>query len=278
LSDNSLSGLISLAWKVAPDTLLYATYSRGNKSGGLNLTSLPPGVQPEVAPEKVNAYELGLKSKILDRRLTLNAALYWTEITDYQTAITEQVANTVNYRQYIANIPKVRSRGFEADLAYAPSEHFSVTASVAYADAKYVDYANAPQAVERLNISPIQDLSGERLPGVPKFTYSLGADANLPIGSLGERDLTFYGHADWSHRSSFNTSSNNSAWATIPAFGVANARVGVRTEDGLVDVSFWVRNLFDEDYFLSLSAANTGVVTGQIGEPRTLGVTLRTKL
>jgi iron complex outermembrane receptor protein len=277
-TDNSLSGLVSLAWKVAPDALVYATFSRGNKSGGLNLTSLPPGIQPEVAPEKVDAFELGFKSQLLDRRLTLNGALYWTEIADYQTAITEQVANTVNYRQYIANIPKVRSRGFEADLTYSPSAHFSINASVAYADAKYVDYANAPQAVERLNISQVQDLSGERLPGVPKFTYSLGADADLPIGTLGDRDLTLYAHADWSHRSSFNTSSNNSAWAVIPAFGIANARIGVRTGDGLLDLSFWAKNLFDENYFLSLSAANTGAVTGQLGEPRTLGVTLRTKL
>ena len=45
--------------------------------------------------------------------MTLNVAGYWTEISDYQTAITEQVPNTVNVRQYIANIPGVRSRGVE---------------------------------------------------------------------------------------------------------------------------------------------------------------------
>jgi iron complex outermembrane receptor protein len=277
-TDNSLSGLISLGWKVTPDALVYATYSRGNKSGGLNLTSLPPGIRAEVDPEKVDAFELGFKSQLLDRKLTLNGALYWTEISDYQTAITEQVANTVNTRQYIANIPKVRSRGFEADAVFAPSEHFSVNASIAYADASYRDYKNAPQAVERLNISAIQDLSGQPLPGVPKFTYTIGADGDLPLGSLGGRDLALYAHADWSHRSTFNTSSTNSAWAQIPGYGIANARLGLRSEDGLIDVSVWAKNLFDQNYFLSLSAANTGTVTGQIGDPRTFGVTLRTKL
>lgn len=277
-TDNSLSGLISLSWKIAPDALLYASYSRGNKSGGLNLTNLPPGIEAEVRPEKVDAYEVGFKSQFLDRRLTLNGALYWTEISDYQTAITEQVQNTVNYRQYIANIPKVRSRGFEADLTFAPSQRFSLNASIAYADATYREYTNAPQAVERLNISAIQDLSGERLPGVPKFTYSLGVDGNLPAGSLGGRELELYAHADWSHRSSFNTSSSNSAWAEIPAYGLANARIGFRSSDGLWDVSIWGKNLFDKDYFLSLSPANTGIVTGQVGEPQTYGVTVRTKL
>ena len=54
LTDNSVSGLISVSWKVAPDALVYGTYSRGNKSGGLNLTNLPAGFTADrarVAPE-----------------------------------------------------------------------------------------------------------------------------------------------------------------------------------------------------------------------------------
>ena len=275
--DNSVSGLLTLTWKFAPEKLVYATYSRGNKSGGLNLTSLPAGISPDVAPEKVDAFELGLKSQFLDRALTFNAAGYWTEISDYQTAITEQVTGTVNYRNYIANIGKVRSRGVEADLVFAPSRRFSANASVAYADTTYLDYKNAPQAVERLNISGLQDLTGVQLPGVPKFTYSLGADGSAAVGSLGGRDLELYGHADYAHRSTFNTSSSNSALAQVPGYGVANARLGIRTADGLFDLSLWAKNLFDKDYFQTLSAANTGLVTALIGEPRTIGATLRTR-
>jgi len=57
-------------------------------------------------------------------------------------------------------------------------------------------------------------------------------------------------------------------------------RIGFKTEDGFLDVSLWAKNLFDKDYFLSLSAtqANIGLITGQVGEPRTYGVTLRTRL
>jgi iron complex outermembrane receptor protein len=277
-TDNSLSGLATLTWKFAPDALVYATYAKGNKSGGLNLSVLPAGISPDVAPEKVNSWELGLKSQLFDRKLIFNAAAFLTEIGQYQTAITEQVLGTVNFRQYIANIPKVRSRGFEADLYYVPSERFSLNASFAYADATYRNYTNAPQAVERLNVSGIQDLSGKPLAGVPKFTWSIGADASQPLGLLGGRDLELYGHADYSHRSSFNTSATNSSRAIVPGFGLANARIGIRTDDGLLDLSIWAKNLFNEDYFLNLSPANTGVTTGQIGEPRTYGVTLRTKL
>ncbi|HEV2599179.1 TonB-dependent receptor [Sphingopyxis sp.] len=281
-TDNSLSGLATLSWQFSDDALAYATYSRGNKSGGLNLTNLPAGLRPEdvaaVAPEKVDSYELGIKSEWFDKKVTLNVAGYWTEIRDYQTAITEQVQNSVNVRQYIANIPGVRSRGVEGDLSFAPSERASFYASVAYADTTYSDYPNAPQAPERLNISGIQDLTGEQLPGVPKFTYTLGGDVSAPLGNLGGRDLSLYAHADYSHRSSFNTSSSNSIYADVPAYGIANARIGFRTDDGLFDLSIWARNLFDKDYFQTLSPAVTGIVTSLIGEPRTIGATLRTKI
>ncbi len=277
-SENNLSGLITLNWRVAPDANVYASYSRGNKSGGLNLTALPVGIAPEVAPEKVDAFELGFKSQFLDRRATFNAAAFWTEIRDYQTAITEQVQGTVNVRQYIANIPKVRSRGVEGDLAFQANDNLSFTASASYTDAKYVEYRNAPQAVENLNLGGIQDLSGKPLSGVPEFAWSVGADGNAPLGELGGRELSLYAHADYAHRSSFNTSATNSAWAQVPGFGIANARIGLKTGDGLWDLSVWGRNLFNKDYFLNLSAANTGVVTAQVGEPRTYGVTLRTRL
>ncbi|RJF85808.1 TonB-dependent receptor [Sphingomonas cavernae] len=277
-SDDSLSGLISLSYRVAEDALLYGTYSRGNKSGGLNLTALPPGIEPDIRPEEIDNFEVGLKSQWLDRALTVNLAGFWTEVSDYQTAITEQVQNTVNFRQYIANIPKVRSRGFEADLVYAPTEFVSLTASAAYTDATYRDYRNAPQAQENLNLGGIQDLTGEQLSGVPKFTYTLGADLAQPVGEWGGQGIEVYGHGDFSHRSSFNTSATNSRFAQIAGYGLLNVRFGVRSDDDQWDLSVWARNLTDENYFLTLSPANTGAVTALVGEPRTLGVTLRTKL
>ena len=99
-----------------------------------------------------------------------------------------------------------------------------------------------------------------------------------PLGNLDGRDLSLYGHADYSHRSTFNTSSSNSLYADVPAYGIANARIGFKTDDGLFDLSVWARNLFNTDYFQTLSAQNTGIVTALIGEPRTVGLTLRTKL
>ena len=268
--DNSLAGTADISYKLARDLLVYGTYSRGNKSGGLNLTAIPAGVPTTVKPERVDNFEIGLKSQFLDRTVTANLAGYWTIDHNYQTSISTQNATGV-FIQYIANIPKARSRGFEADLNWSPNKLISFSVSTAYTDARYIRYPDGPQQFE--NPSPVTDLSGRPLAGVPKFTYTLTADVAQPVGSL-----QIYGHGDWSHRSSFYTAVSDSRYSLVPGYGLANLRVGLRREDQRWDLSFWVRNLFDKKYFQTLSPANTGLVTGLLGDPRTFGATLRTKL
>jgi len=272
-SDDSVSGLVTLNWKPARDILLYATYSHGSKSGGLNLTQAIAAPRV-VRPEAVDNYEGGFKTQLFDRKVTWNGAIYLTIVSDYQAAITELGPPVL---QYIANIPRVRSRGVETDVSFAPTRHVNLTGSLAYTDATYRVYTNAPQSPEQLNLSPTQDLSGAQLAGIPKFTYSLGADLAQPIGRVSGRDAELYAHGDFSHRSSFNTSSTNSLYAQVPAYGVLNVRAGLRIGNGLWDMSIWARNVTNENYYQTLSATNFGYVTGILGEPRTIGGTFRTR-
>jgi iron complex outermembrane receptor protein len=275
-ADSSLSGLVSLAYKVAPDVLVYTSYSRGNKSGGINLTNFPLGVvvPTSVQPERVNSYEVGLKSQFLDRRLTVNAAGFWTDVKDFQSAITT-LTNLGTYLQYIQNVGAVRSRGFELDAQAQPNDRISFTASLAYTDNIYRSYHDAPAPVESANLGATTDLSGQQIAGAPKFTYTLAADVAQPLGIDA---LWIYGHADFAHRSGFFTQVTNSVYSRVPGYGLTNARIGLRTDDSRWDLSLWVRNLFDKHYFQTLSPANTGLITGLVGDPRTFGVTLRTKL
>jgi iron complex outermembrane receptor protein len=274
LKNDSLSGLVNLEYKFAPDALVYASYSHGGKSGGLSLGVLPAGVSAAVKPEKVDAYELGLKSQLFDRHVTFNLAAFWDDVSDYQTAIVTFVANSTSSIRYIANIPSVRSRGVEGDLVWSPTRLVSFNASAAYNDAKYIDYPNAPNPPENLNLSALQDLSGKPLAGAPKFTYTLGADVAQPVGG---RDVQLYGHADFSHRTSYFAQPTNSRYSLIDAYGVLNTRVGVRAGNGRWDVSVWARNLTNSKYYTSLAVANYGLVTGLLGDPRTVGATLRTR-
>ncbi|MEO7168977.1 MAG: TonB-dependent receptor [Sphingomonas sp.] len=273
-SDDSLSGLATLSWKVTDDVLLYASYSRGNKSGGLNLSNLPAGVSAVVAPERVDNYEVGVKSQLFNRALTLNAAAFWTDVANYQTAITEQIPSTTNFRNYITNIPLARSRGVEADAVWAVTSKISLNLSGAYTDAYYVSYPKGPTPVETSNISPSTDLSGKPLAGVPKWTFTGGGDVRQPLGGNAE----LYGHADYSWRSSFYTAVSDSRFSLVPSYGIGNARIGVRLDDGRYDLSVWAKNIFDKDYFQTLSIVASGVITANLGDPRTVGATFRVRI
>ena len=269
---NALSGLVTLGYKVTPDALLYATYSRGNKSGGLNITAGGVGHET-ILPEKVDNFEIGLKSSLLNRTLTANIAAFYTKIHDYQANISVSLPGGVTFIQFIDNIKAVRSQGVEADLTYAPSKWVNLSASLAYTDAKYLDYKQAPIAPEN-GASGVQDLTGVALPGVSKFAYTLGADIAQPVDSTFEA----YVHADWLHRSSFNSTATNSIYGVVPAYGLLNGRIGLRTADGKYDFSLWARNLTNKNYYISRSPGNFGLITAAVGDPRTFGATFRVKL
>jgi iron complex outermembrane receptor protein len=267
---------------------LYATYSRGSKSQGLNLTNLPATANPIVDPEKVNNYEIGLKSQFLDRTVTLNLAAYRTDVTDYQTTILQQVPGQLVFVNYIANIPSVRSQGFEGDLAWRAAEWLSFTGSIAYTDAKYRDYPNGPTPVESLNPtpatatapanpagSPASDFSGKPLAGVPKWSASVGGDVSQPLNDNGAE---VYLHGDWSYRSSYYTVASDSRYGLVPAYGIVNARLGVRFgEDGRYDLSVFGRNLFDKDYYQTLGVQAYGLITATLGDPGTYGATFKVR-
>lgn len=279
LKDNSVSGLLTLSYKVAPDVLVYATYSRGSKSGGLNLVNLPSGIGPTIGPEQVDNYEAGLKSQFLDRRLTVNLAGFWTDITNYQTILVDQNPSNGQPRTYIANVPAVRARGFEFDGSFAVTQQINLTASVAYTNATYADFTNGPAPIEATPASgpPIRDLTGEPLSGAPKWALSTGADFVFPVSSTFGTNAEIYGRADYSWRSSYYTEASNSRHALVPAYGTANARLGLRFNDSLIDVSVWAKNLFDKDYVDTLRVVATGLVTATVGDPRTFGATLRSR-
>jgi iron complex outermembrane receptor protein len=254
LKSDALSGLVTLGYKVTPDVLVYGTYSHGSKSGGLNITA-GGASRPVVNPEKVDAFEIGVKSQFLDNKLTVNAAAFYTEIRDYQANVSEQIPGTTASNQYIANIPKVRSQGVEADVSYAPSRWVSLTASGAYTDAKFISYKNAPQRPElaipgTLQVQDCRARSFRRLEVHLLARYRRSAP--------GSETLEVYGHADYMHRSSFNSNATNSIYSVVPGYGLHQRALGLRTQDGLYDFSFWARNLANEDYYLSRRRAPSG--------------------
>ena len=298
-SDWNLSFDFTIAYDFAPDILGYATYARGFKSGGINLSGLPLDARNNpilavatVAPESIDHFELGLKNQFWNRRITLNLAAFWTEISDYQATVTNGQLGVL--RGYLANADKVRVRGFEVEFIARPTRRLSLYASGAFADGEYVRFVDAPCPPELAGgttagagqtpsapgtpggISPQYcDVSGQWLPGISRWSASYGAEYAIPERILG-LDGEIYVGFDGSYRSKFSANPSRSAYTDVEGYALSNFRIGFRADNGW-EVSTWVRNAFDTHYFelLATQSGSTGMIVGQLGDPRTYGVTIR---
>ena len=290
---------LSASYQLNRDLLAYATYAKSFKTGGINQNGLPTDAAGKpieaagaIKPEDINHFEGGLKTQWLDRTLTANLAVFRSDIKNYQATVSNGQLGVL--RGYLANAGKVRTQGVELDSAYRPNARFSTYLNAAYTDAKYVRFVDAPCPPELSGgtvatgtqvpgaagvagaLSPANcDVSGQRLPGVSKWSVALGAEVNVPGDFLG-KTCEFYVGYDGSYRSKFSSNPSPSAYTWVDGYAIANFRAGFRTPEGL-NLYGWVRNAFDENYFefLAVGPSNTGLIAGQPGDPRTWGVTLR---
>ncbi len=295
--DWNVSGDLTVAYDFSDTVHYYATYARSYKSGGINLSGLPLDrnnnpilSSATIRPEKVNHFELGLKTQFADRRATVNLAAFWTEIEDYQATVTNNQVGVL--RGYLANAGKVRTRGFEIDSAFRPTARLNVYGNAAFTDAKYVRFVDAPcppelsggtaltagQTPAAAGVSGISpdncNISGQILPGVSKWAFSYGAEYNLPVQLFGT-DGQLYAGVDGSYRSTFSSNPSRSLYTDISGYALTNFRLGYRKE-GSWNVFGWLRNAFDTDYYevLATQSGSTGLIVGQPGDPRTYGLTL----
>ncbi len=277
------SGLVTLTYRLDHNFSTYATYSRGAKSGGLNLTFLPPGVPTVVQPEYEDNYEVGFKSTWFDRRLVVNADAFWDNDTNYQATLLQPTL----LLQYIANIPSVRSRGFEADVRAEPIDGLSTYLSGAYTDAIYTAYPGAPDPIEDYTVNGAgalvttgtRSLTGYALADTPKWAFSAGGEYDHTLGDIGFGSVDGYFGVDVNYRSSFYSSADDSIYGVVRSYEVTNLRAGIRTDDGHWDLQLWTRNAFDTHYyqFIGKVAFNSGALSALPGDPRTFGATLSFK-
>jgi iron complex outermembrane receptor protein len=296
-SDWNLTYDLTASYELAPDVLAYGTYAKSFKTIGINQNGLPTDAsgQPiaaagSIRPENVDHFEVGLKTQFWDRNATLNLAAYRTDIRDYQATVINGEFGVL--RGFLANADKVRSQGIEADFSVRPSKRFTAYASGAYTDAKYERFVDAPCTPELSGgttaapgqtpsapgtpggISPANcDISGQRLPGVSRWSFSFGAEGNVPATFLGQQGEVYLGY-DGSYRSGFSSNPSPSAFTIVDGYHLSNFRLGFRSEGGL-NLFAWMRNAFDENYFeqLFVGPGNTGLIAGLPGDPRTWGAT-----
>ena len=230
---DAVSGTLSVQFRVTEDAMLYATYSRGFRSGGFAARPSRPSSVGVYDPEYVDMYEVGLKADALDNRLRANIALYTSDYDDYQAQV-NALADAFDTRTL--NAAKAEIDGLELELTALLSANVRVVGSFSYTDAQ----------IAKVDIDPSLNANfskGSRLPYVSKYTYSISPqiDVPLPSGSLLLR-------ADYAYRSAFFGQIANAPEEREGSYGLFNARVEYLSPDEKWSLAAYGVNLADKKY------------------------------
>lgn len=215
------SALLSLSYQFSDDLLGYASLSHGEKSGGVNLAvgSAPSAGADSllVGPERANDAELGLKSTLFDRRLLLNANLFWTGIHGYQATTLYQAPGSTQLVQVLANAGSVRSRGLEFEATALPLRGLTLNFNGSYNDVTYLSFKDAPCPAEvstRPGAPSSCDLSGQRVVGASKWIANLNGEYQWRLDDRFQP----YVSASYAYRSAAEGTLDNSDLSKIDGY------------------------------------------------------------
>ena len=224
-----------------------------------------------MAPETALDYEAGIKSQWFSKRLQLNANVYNEKIKNYQGTFTYDTS-PITTANYISNVGNVRVQGLEIEAKARPFEALQLGAGIAYNEATYLNFTNGACPAELGNIKgKICDFSGKQLPFAPHVTANLSAQYTHYI----DYGLTGYVGGNTFFRSAQNVNSSLSQYGEQSAYTITNLQAGLtgRIKNVGYDWSLWVRNAFDKQYLTTVGGSAT--LTAGLGDPRTIGSTLR---
>jgi len=178
-------------------------------------------------------------------------------------------------RGYLANTERVRIQGVEIETTAKIGKRIKLHGNAAWTDAQYVSFVDAPCPLELTGGPAACDVSGTELPGVSRWSASFGGELSQPVDTGPFHGEAYLG-AEASRRSSFSSNASSSEFLRVDGYTVMNLRGGFRSDSGW-EIFVWARNAFDTEYFefLSPQPGNSGLVGGQLGDPRTFGVTLK---
>ena len=260
-----------LTWRAAldhhftKDVMVYASYNRGFKSGGYDPTSVRAASY--IRPEVLDAFEVGLKSDLLDRHLRINAAGYYYSFKDIQL-------NTyLNGLPAVYNGKSAKISGFDLDVTAIPVTGLTLTAGLGYVHDRFDDFSIAQTGlVATGGITQLANISakGKRLPNTPDWTVNLGAEYKVPLGSANLALAADYFHSTkW-----FSDPENRLAQQ---AYSLVNASATFSFGEDRYSVKAWGRNLGNVAYASQLFPQVPVADVVAYAEGRTFGVTLGAK-
>lgn len=272
LNEQNTSWRIGVDLKPIKGTLLYATVSRGYKSGSfpnINATTFA-SFQP-VTQESVTAYELGVKTDLGSRIAHLDASLFYYDYRDkqFRGRIVDPLG-VFGAVEALVNVPKSRVKGAEVSLRVEPLTGLSLNGGVTYLDTQVTsDFSNYNPFGSPANFK------GEAFPFTPKWTIQGGFDFEAPLTA----SINGFLGANASYRTSTvsafgrnaPTSLYNYDLVRIASYVLVDAQAGIKDVDGKWQAALWVRNLGNR-YYWTDAFRQIDNVSRHVGEPRTWGL------
>lgn len=171
------TGRVILDWKPNDDTMLYASWSRGFRSGGFNGRATTPSAIGPYQPERVDSFEAGLKADLLDGLLRFNPTVFWVEYDNKQEDIIRGAPGG-GTETIVENAASARVRGAELEVQFRPSQNLTLRASGGYLDPKYKSFL-IPDLANPGQFLDVKALRNFRR--APKWTFNAGLDYTLPL-------------------------------------------------------------------------------------------------
>jgi iron complex outermembrane receptor protein len=273
----------SINWNATDSLALYTSYGYGFRSGGFNsqgsaatveafYSGLCLGATQAAAPffpvctgdnrsltgvkdsynkEVSKAFEAGFKANLLDRRLSVNGAVYQTDVDDMQYF--NFFAGPFGLLRVVTNLDEVSLQGFELDFNWLATQNLTIFGGYGYTDSEIDRYDGRPYT------------KGNKVPYVPEYTGNLGFEFRVPVGGLEwftRVDGTFVGET-WFHPvqdelvpnlfTGFGFGQGEFSKQKRDPYSTVNLRIGVGGERWTVTA--WGRNVTDENYLQEIIPA-----------------------
>lgn len=260
-SYNAFTPTGTVSFKATEDVLVYATASRGFRSGGFN-DSLGDLSGIAFGPESLWNYEAGWKSTWLDQRLLANLSLFYMEWDDIQLTADDPTTPAL-FDPRTINAGRAVSKGIELETAAAVTDNFTISANLTVVDAVFKEGT-------LLDGTPL-----DKIPGAADFTMNIAGEYTIPISE--DFDLNLRGEYYRQGDVALNADQSRPE-AFQEGYGLLSARVSLVSGNGW-QIAAWGKNLLDEDYnvgvFDLLSNPFVGQYFNALGAPRTYGGEVR---
>lgn len=261
-SFEDVSGKIGLDFMPNEDTLLYASFSKGFKSGGYNgnLAFADEGIA-QFDEEILYSYEVGSKLRMAGGRVIWNTAAFYYDYNDIQLVGNFEIIGPGNVPTNLItlnNLADARTYGVESEVWWRPTEELDVKLAAAYLDTKLTNPKPGNEA-----------LDGNELANAPEFSMSGLVRYEKPVSE----SLNGMAQIDFQYQGETFSNISNIPVVALDDYWVFNARLGLLNEDAGWKVEAYARNIFDKEYAnYSVELGSTRRVLRHYGYPRTYGL------